>query len=335
MNAALPPPPIGLPVPSSWYCLGLGRDLPPGGLWRRSLAGRALVVVRTRSGQVGALDAHCPHLGADFTVGGTIEGDLLRCPFHGFCFDLSGACVSTPYGHKAPPAARAGTCSVIERHGLLLAWHGSQGEPPAFDIPDADMTGWTHWREHVFELRGHPQEVAENGVDFGHFAAIHGYDAVQATEPLQTDGPTLRAAYRFRRPRGLRGQGALDTEIAILQQGLGYALVEAHVTNLGVRTRQLVLALPLGDDRLQLRIALSVDHKLEPRRVHPLLAWLPGAWLAERLANRALQGYIEDVAQDLPIWQNKIHLSRPALAAGDGPIGPYRKWVRQFYPERP
>jgi hypothetical protein len=69
-----------------------------------------------------------------------------------------------------------------------------------------------------------------------------------------------------------------------------------------------------------------------------LLAWLPAGgtvagWLAERIADRGMAGYIEDVEQDLPIWQHKIHLQRPALAAGDGPVGPYRKWVRQFYPQ--
>jgi hypothetical protein len=31
------------------------------------------------------------------------------------------------------------------------------------------------------------------------------------------------------------------------------------------------------------------------------------------------------------IWEHKRYLARPALAAGDGPLGLYRKWTRQFY----
>lgn len=328
----LPMPPIGLPVPSSWYCLGLAAELPPGTLWRRTLADRALVVFRTQSGQLACMDAHCPHLGADLAVGGTVDGEQIRCPFHGFQFDTHGACVSTPYGQKVPPLAQLKTCPIVERHGLVLAWHGAAGEAPAFAIADVDMTGWTPWREHVFELRGHPQEVAENGVDFGHFTAVHGYQNVTVTTPLQSDGPILRAAYSFDRPRGLQGRGKLSTEISILQHGLGYALVDAHVVTLGVRTRQLVLALPLGDDRLHLRIAMAVDRNLDPSRIHALLGWLPAGWLAERILGRGIRGYIDDVSQDLPIWQHKVHQPRPALAAGDGPVGPYRKWVRQFYP---
>jgi nitrite reductase/ring-hydroxylating ferredoxin subunit len=316
----------------------LARDLPVGKVWRRQLAGRHLAVFRTASGALGCLDAHCPHLGADMAVGGAVEGEHLRCPFHGFTFDVQGACVATPYGQKVPPLARCGACPVVERAGLVLAWHGAAGEAPSFAITDIDRASWTPWREHVFDLRGHPQEIAENGVDFGHFVAVHGYQNVQVTAPLEPDGPILRAAYAFDRPRGLQGSGLLTTSIRILQHGLGYALVEAHVANLGVRTRQLVLALPLGDDRMQLRIALAVDRSVQPRQVHPLLAWLPAGgmvagWLAERIADRGMAGYIEDVEQDLPIWQHKAHLPRPALAAGDGPVGPYRKWVRQFYPQ--
>jgi hypothetical protein len=35
--------------------------------------------------------------------------------------------------------------------------------------------------------------------------------------------------------------------------------------------------------------------------------------------------------QDIPIWENKIYVHPPLLVEGDGPIGIYRKWCRQFY----
>lgn len=99
------PPPIGLPLPSSWYCLGLAADLPPGGLWRRTVAGQEVVVFRSQAGHVAVLDAYCPHLGADLGVGGQVVGETIRCSFHGFCIGLDGACTSTPYGRKVPPLA--------------------------------------------------------------------------------------------------------------------------------------------------------------------------------------------------------------------------------------
>ncbi len=35
--------------------------------------------------------------------------------------------------------------------------------------------------------------------------------------------------------------------------------------------------------------------------------------------------------QDIPIWEHKMFRANPLLCAGDGPIGRYRKWARQFY----
>ena len=37
--------------------------------------------------------------------------------------------------------------------------------------------------------------------------------------------------------------------------------------------------------------------------------------------------------QDIPIWENKIHHDRPLLCDGDGPIGIFRRWCKQFYAE--
>lgn len=329
---ALAPPAIGLATPSAWYCLGISAHLTAGTTWRRSLAGQAVVVFRTQAGTVSALSAWCPHLGADLGVGGRVEGETIRCAFHGFCFNGAGECTSTPYGKKVPPAAKAKVIPVVERNGLILAWYGAAGEPPSFEIDPIDTADWTEWREHVFELRGHPQEIAENSVDLGHFAEVHGYVDVKVLAPLITEGPLLAAKYGFVRPRAFAFSPALSVESAIYQKGLGYALVEVLLPDIGLRTRQLVLTLPLGDDRIELRIAMAIDKRLTPRKIHPLLAWVPRRWLAERIAEKGIRGYTEDVRQDLPIWQAKVHLARPALADGDGPIGAYRKWVKQFYP---
>lgn len=36
--------------------------------------------------------------------------------------------------------------------------------------------------------------------------------------------------------------------------------------------------------------------------------------------------------EDIPVWESKDYLERPLLCEGDGPIGLYRNWTRQFYP---
>ena len=39
--------------------------------------------------------------------------------------------------------------------------------------------------------------------------------------------------------------------------------------------------------------------------------------------------------QDVVIWEKKVYMPRPMLAASDGPILKYREWYRQFYPNDP
>jgi phenylpropionate dioxygenase-like ring-hydroxylating dioxygenase large terminal subunit len=90
------------PYPNGWFVFGFSDELRPEALLSRQFMGQRVVVFRTRSGKVVASEAYCPHLGAHFGSGGRVEGELLRCPFHGFSFDDAGAC-GCAGRQKAPP----------------------------------------------------------------------------------------------------------------------------------------------------------------------------------------------------------------------------------------
>ena len=128
-------------IPSGWYCVAFSHELKRGEVHAVRYFGRELVLYRTAGGVACLHDAHCPHMGAHLGHGGTVEGELLRCPFHGFCFDREGACASTAYGTKPPPAARLGTWRVQEKHGFVLAWYHPRGAAPTWEVPDVDTDG--------------------------------------------------------------------------------------------------------------------------------------------------------------------------------------------------
>ncbi len=315
------------PFPSSWYCVGWSDELPPGAVRTQRIAGQEIVLFRTRAGQAAAVEAHCSHMGAHLGHGGVVEGETIRCPFHGFCFDGNGVCTKTGYDTKPPPKARQRAWPLLERHGVLLAFFDPRGRPPGWDIPDADMTGWTPLRHRVLHLRSHPQEISENSVDLGHFRYIHGYDAVEELAPLDVDGPYLHARYGFRRRRRALGSFRdISVEIEIHQRGLGYAFVEAR-TSIGMLSRQLVMVTPVDGEQVELRIANTVRRATSGARSR-LLSLVP----TRLLASMAFAEFARDVCQDLVIWNNKRYVTPPALAAGDGPVGSFRKWARQFYP---
>ena len=317
-------------APAGWYCVAFASELAVGTVLTRQLAGHDLVIYRGQSGQIGMVDALCPHLGGHLGQG-RVEDDCIRCPFHGFCFGSDGACVRTGYGTRPPPRAKVRPWKFVEHHGMLLAWWHPEAAAPTWAIPEVPTDTWTPLRWHTFALKSHVQEIAENSVDIGHFGVVHGYEAVETLAPLRVEGAYLCANYAIKRPRSTMGMESPRVELVIHQFGLGYARVECLLPEYGMRTRQFVLGRPTENGQVELNIAMSIQYLEKPSRIHPLLAMFPKRMLTEWILKAAIREYASDVAQDVPIWQLKRYVAPPALAEGDGPIGAYRRWARQFY----
>src|SRR5262245_62157724 len=111
---------------------------PDGPPVRVRLLGENLIGFRTTSGHVGLLQNHCPHRGASLFFGRN-EADGLRCVYHGWKFDRTGACVDMPSeppesDFKAKVCARAYPC--VERNGVVFAYLGPRATPPP--LPDLE-----------------------------------------------------------------------------------------------------------------------------------------------------------------------------------------------------
>lgn len=318
------------PFPTGWYCLALSSDVPHGNLIRRTFMDHDVVIFRTESGRACVMDAYCPHLGAHLGHGGTVDGEVIRCPFHAFDFDTDGVCVATGYGTKPPPLAKARTWPAHEANGFLFAFHDPEAMEPAWSVPELDMQGWTRPVTRTFTLRGHPQETTENSVDIGHLGAIHGYEDVKLLAPLVVDGPYLNVRYAMTRPTGPLST-PMRAEFEVHVHGLGYSLVEVAVTSLGLETRQFVFATPAGGEQIRLTIGLSLKQVNGSSSLPRWLRLVPGPLLNAILPSFLMKGFAHDVRQDFVIWEHKIFVQPPALAEGDGPVGKYRQWARQFY----
>lgn len=322
-----------LPIPNSWYAIAFSSELKPGAVLARTLAEREIVVFRTRSGQPCAMDAYCPHLGAHMGLGGNVAGETIRCPFHGFRYDTTGACVATGYGTKPPPTARAQVWALRETNGIVYVYYDSQNRAPAWEPPRLESAQWAAPIFKVVDLRDHPQETVENSVDIGHFAIVHGYTAVDQRQDLRIEGPHFHVSYAARRPMPYIGwlgaRVAFEFELDIY--GLGCSIVTLKVPSFNISARLFVLARPTVKERIDLALALSMKQIEDPASVHPLARVIPRQLLQSLIARAIHRSLVHDVDQDRIIWENKRFLDRPALAEGDGPIGKFRLWTRQFY----
>jgi cholesterol 7-dehydrogenase len=61
--------------------------------------------------------------------------------------------------------------------------------------------------------------------------------------------------------------------------------------------------------------------------------WFATATKPRWLVYYVVGNWVSQWRNDIDIWENKVHLRRPLLVKGDGPIHRLRRWFRQFYPE--
>jgi phenylpropionate dioxygenase-like ring-hydroxylating dioxygenase large terminal subunit len=96
------------------------------------ILGEDLVLFRDPSGQVGLLGEHCPHRGASLEYG-EIEDGGLRCPYHGWLFNVRGQCLempAEPKDSKFCEKVKHLSYPVKELGGLIFAYLGPDKDNP-------------------------------------------------------------------------------------------------------------------------------------------------------------------------------------------------------------
>jgi phenylpropionate dioxygenase-like ring-hydroxylating dioxygenase large terminal subunit len=118
----------------------------------------------------------CIHRGAALSLGWVRDGRI-TCPYHGWQYDRSGACVripSRPAGSPIPAAARAQAFRVVERYGLVWVAIGEPvAEVPAVPDDAFDAPGWRSFRSYRKEWTTSAARAVENFMDFSHFPYVH------------------------------------------------------------------------------------------------------------------------------------------------------------------
>ena len=308
---------FGWPIPFGWFAVAWSHELAAGEVRPYRAFGRDLVLWRDADGMGHLHHAYCPHLGAHLGHGGTVDGDEIACPFHGWRFNADGRNTCIPYGTRVNAKARLRVYPVVERNGLVMAWYHPHDEPPRWDIPVVDefSPGNVQFAspvERFFAVATAWQEMAENGVDAAHFRYVHGTAAIPVLERYDSDGyaSRMRSKQSFVTPRG-NVEGRIDTDTA----GPGFSVVRFSGI---VDTVLLGCATPIEQDRCEMRFTFTVRRFDDERATTAV-----GAAAIEEISRQLLQ--------DKPIWEHKVFIERPALADTDGPFLQFRQWASQFY----
>lgn len=130
-----------------WQPVYVAEKLPAGRIVPIKILGEELALYRGESGQARIISNECPHRLTRLHIG-WIEGETVRCRYHGWRFDESGHCVEQPAEPKpfCDRVKKLASYPTHEAFGLIFAYFGD-GAPPAFrplpGLEDGVKEGWT------------------------------------------------------------------------------------------------------------------------------------------------------------------------------------------------
>ena len=325
------------PFPEGWYFIATRAELAKQTLIEKKWMGEDIVAWCDDKGAFCVAEAYCPHLGSHLgpSAGGRVRDGSLVCPFHGYTFDTTGQCVFTP---NAPPpkTAKLRRFPSTEIGGMIFAWWSVTDGAPKWDLPESPPNGpeWGNLRTATLRFKGHPQETTENSVDIEHLAYTHGYIEV---DPKSThiEGAYLNSAFNFTIIRRILGpwKANIDVEADVHVHGLGYSFVETYEKATNMYTRLWVLATPVDGTYIDMTLGTQVKEIRKPNNIILGLGFLPVSMRHRIMTRFVLNEEIKYVKQDVVIWERKRFQAPPRLSLTDGPIGKYRRYCRQFYPD--
>lgn len=187
-------------IAEGWYAVALTNSIRKNCRpLKISISGYNFAIWRSDAGEVVVNEDYCPHMGVALSSG-TIENDLIVCPYHGFAFDSTGNCKKVPPNNPNDHLSR--NCrlkllSVREEYGLVWVYLSSSGtnsvrntvpQTPA-NTADSNINqisdtipfpSFSEFNDAAFQCVSgqltYPVEhslVAANSCDFAHIQRVH------------------------------------------------------------------------------------------------------------------------------------------------------------------
>jgi 5,5'-dehydrodivanillate O-demethylase oxygenase subunit len=185
-----------------YHCI----DLKPGRPVPLRIMSEDFTLYRGEGGDVHLVEARCPHRGTRLSSG-RVEGEDLRCFYHGWKFRADGQCVEQPAEESFfAKSICLRTWPTREYLGLIFAYVGDT-PPPEFPR----YPSFEHFRGLV-EIDSYARECnyfqnVENALDMSHVGFVHGdnraaFDCIGLGSALDAQESEWGVTYSFRRADG-------------------------------------------------------------------------------------------------------------------------------------
>lgn len=293
----------------------------------------------------GLMAEQCPHRLASLAYG-RVDAEGIRCPYHGWKFDLQGRCLEQP---AEPPEStykdeiRQPAYPVQKLAGLLFAYLGPQ---PAPLLPRWDVLVREDGRRRVFVesvIDCNWLQPMENSVDPAHFYWLHGVAFGSGSNYMdmkrfQERSEFIRFEYGIMKRRITPGKNPGDPPL-VDEHPLVFPTTLRNVTEVrgangadpegGRKVRHDVqIRVPVDDTRTRVFVVEFIPSATETSSPHQEYPY-------EYLPLKAPDGtYHTDIihAQDSLAWETQGQItdrSREHLGASDRGVVMFRKLLRE------
>jgi phenylpropionate dioxygenase-like ring-hydroxylating dioxygenase large terminal subunit len=150
---------------------------------RLELMSEKMLAFRDTSGKLGLIDEFCAHRGVSLWFGRNEENGI-RCPYHGWKYDVNGNCTEVPSEPTSGYCERIKLKSypMVERGGVIWVYMGPADKQPP--LPEWEFA--TLPKEHTYMSKrvqaSNWLQALEGGIDSSHVSFLH--SASLSRDPL-------------------------------------------------------------------------------------------------------------------------------------------------------
>jgi phenylpropionate dioxygenase-like ring-hydroxylating dioxygenase large terminal subunit len=281
--------------PDHWYPLALSSEVKRGQAHGVRFAGEPIVLARTASGSVFALEDRCAHRQIPLHAG-VVDGDAIRCCYHGWTYDCSGRCVNIPYlgRERIPNGVRAYPCRELA--GLVFVFPGNPALADSTPLPSLGSATHSAYktRRYARNVACHYSFLHENLMDMNHqflHRRVIGLLRAHALGRHRGDD-WVEVAYTLARERGRRPLGEAVVfrrrahtrgDVMTIRTCYPYQTLQIRTSDARLVLDLWAVYVPLDRDQRTTRAYGLVSIKRPRVGVLLDLAWPLLVWFTERI----------------------------------------------------
>ena len=261
-----PGTPLGEFMRRYWHPVGVSERLNRGGpAIPVKIMGEELTLFRNDGGVAGLVSRRCAHRLTSLAYGRVEDGGI-RCPFHGWLYDLTGKCIQTPAepdDSRLKDTVRLTAYPCQELGGLIFAYMGPPDKMP--ELPRYESLAREDGTRtyDVYDAGGNYLQHVEGAVDTSHLSYLHATNWSQTKhklfkmpKPVLTHHETEYGLWQKSTIPNVTvhkdfgdADGIMQTLYTYFILPAGFLRVQEHMPNSGLVQKTQSWYVPIDDER--------------------------------------------------------------------------------------